>query len=237
MKYAAAILVLLAINCSCKKKTSDPVDIAPTNLTLVADVSTDNSGNVSFTASATNAVNYEFDFGNGVFQNAASGKITYKYPASGTYTAKVTAKSAGGQSATKSLSFTVSVALTLVWSDEFDVAGAPNSSRWGYDVGTGSNGWGNNESQYYTSRPENVVISNGTLKITARRETFSGSNFTSARLVTRDKFSFKYGKVEARAKLPAGIGTWPAIWMLGNNISYVVPPVPKMMIPLPCTSN
>ena len=221
MKFVAAILMLLVINCSCKKKSSDPVDVAPSDFTLVADVSTDNSGNVSFTASASNAVNYEFDFGNGVFQTAASGKITYKYPASGTYTAKVTAKSAGGQSATKSLSFTVSVALTLVWSDEFDVAGAPNSSRWGFDIGTGSNGWGNNESQYYTSRPENVVISNGTLKITARREAFSGSSFTSARLVTRDKFSFKYGKVEARAKLPAGIGTWPAIWMLGNNFSTV----------------
>ncbi|MBM3449317.1 MAG: glycoside hydrolase family 16 protein, partial [Bacteroidetes bacterium] len=102
-----------------------------------------------------------------------------------------------------------------------NTAGAPDPSKWGFDIGTGSNGWGNNESQFYTSRPENAVVSNGTLKIIAKRESYGGSQFTSARLLTRDKFSFKYGKVETRAKLPAGVGTWPAIWMLGSNIGSV----------------
>ncbi|HEX4958406.1 MAG TPA: family 16 glycosylhydrolase [Lacibacter sp.] len=221
MKNIIFLFCVALISFSCKKKSSGVTDTAPSNLNLSAVVSTDNSGNVEFTATANNAVNYEYDFGNGVFQNVPSGKVTYKYPASGNYTVKVTAKSSGGQSVSKSIDISVAVALTLVWADEFNTPGAPDAGRWNYDIGTGSNGWGNNESQYYTSRPENVVVSNGTLKITARRESFSGSNFTSARIVTRDKFSFKYGKVEARAKLPVGIGTWPAIWMLGNNISTV----------------
>ncbi|HMO33338.1 MAG TPA: family 16 glycosylhydrolase [Lacibacter sp.] len=222
MKWSVCgMLLLVLVSFSCKKKNAGPVDIAPTNLTFTADVSTNNSGNVTFTASATNAVNYEFDFGNGVFQDVPSGTVTYKYPASGNYTTKVTARSASGQTLSKTLTISVTVALTLVWSDEFNTAGAPDPARWGYDIGTGSSGWGNNELQFYTSRPENVSISNGTLKIVARREAFSGSNFTSARLLTRDKFSFRYGKVEARAKLPAGVGTWPAIWMLGANFGTV----------------
>ena len=106
----------------------------------------------------------------------------------------------------------------LVWSDEFNKDGAPDPAKWGYDIGTGHNGWGNQEAEYYTDRPQNVHISNGTLKITAVKEDYSGSSFTSARLLTKDKFSFKYGKIEVRAKLPAGAGTWPAIWMLGSNI-------------------
>lgn len=221
MKYIAAILLVTLVSYSCKKKSSGVTDTAPTNLTLSAVVSTDNSGNVNFTASASNAVNYEFDFGNGTFQNVPSGTVTYKYPASGNYTVKVTAKSAGGQTISKSIDISVTVALTLIWSEEFSTAGAPDPSKWGYDIGTGSNGWGNNEAQYYTNRAENVTVSNGTLKITARKEAFSGSNYTSARILTKDKFSFKYGKIEARAKLPFGIGTWAAIWMLGNNISTV----------------
>jgi beta-glucanase (GH16 family) len=75
--------------------------------------------------------------------------------------------------------------------------------------------------QYYTSRTDNAIVSNGILQIIAKKELLGGSNYTSARLLSKDKFSFKYGKVEVRAKLPAGIGTWPAIWMLGNNISTV----------------
>ena len=221
MKYFAVLLLIALVSCSCKKKNGGVTDTAPTNLTLSAVVSSDNSGNVNFTASATNAANYEFDFGNGIFQNVQTGIVTYKYPASGSYLVKVTAKSAGGLSISKSIDITVSVALTLVWADEFNTSGAPDAAKWVYDIGTGSSGWGNNEAQYYTNRAENVTISNGTLKITARKESFSGSNYTSARIITKDKFSFKYGKVEARAKLPFGIGTWPAIWMLGNNISTV----------------
>ncbi len=78
------------------------------------------------------------------------------YPASGTYTVNVIAKSAGGQTISKSIQVTVAKSLSLVWSDEFDTPGLPNSSKWGYDIGTGSGGWGNNELQYYTNRPSNA---------------------------------------------------------------------------------
>ena len=107
---------------------------------------------------------------------------------------------------------------TLLWFDEFNTNGAPDSTKWGYDIGTGNNGWGNAELQYYTNRPQNVIVEGGFLKIKAIRETFSGSAFTSARVLTQNKFAFTYGKVEIRAKLPEGVGTWPALWMLGSNI-------------------
>lgn len=110
---------------------------------------------------------------------------------------------------------------TLIWSDEFNSTGAPDPQKWDYAIGTGNNGWGNAESQYYTNRPENVTVSDGTLKIKVLKEQYSGSEYTSARLLTKGKFAFKYGKIEVRAKLPSGGGTWPAIWMLGNNISTV----------------
>ncbi|AVR47331.1 laminarinase [Christiangramia fulva] len=107
----------------------------------------------------------------------------------------------------------------LVFSDEFDTDGSPDNSKWGYDIGTGSNGWGNGEKQYYTDRLENVKVEGGLLKITAKKENYGGSAYTSARILTKGKFDFTYGKVEVRAKLPFGEGTWPAIWMLGSNIN------------------
>ncbi len=102
--------------------------------------------------------------------------------------------------------------------DEFDTDGTPNSSIWGYEIGTGANGWGNNELQYYTDRTENVTVQNGKLLITAREEDFNGSSYTSARLITKDLFEQRYGRFEARIKLPYGQGIWPAFWMLGADI-------------------
>ncbi len=103
---------------------------------------------------------------------------------------------------------------TEIWSDEFD-GDALNTDNWNYETGNGSNGWGNNEAQYYTDAEDNVKVENGNLVITAKREAESGFDFTSARITTKDKFEFTFGRVEVRAKLPAGGGTWPAIWMLG----------------------
>jgi beta-glucanase (GH16 family) len=220
MKYFSFFLLLFATfifsNCSKSDATGNNV-VTPSNLTLSAVAATDNSGNVAFTAAATNASSYEYDFGNGIFQTVPSGIVTYKYPASGTYTVTVIAKSSTGQTISKSVQVTVTVTLTLIWSEEFDAPGTPNPGKWGYDLGAG--GWGNNEEEYYTNRLDNAIVSGGTLKIIAKKEPFSGSQYTSARILTKDKFSFKYGKVEAMAKLPAGGGTWPAIWMLGSNIT------------------
>lgn len=104
----------------------------------------------------------------------------------------------------------------LVWSDEFNKNGLPDKSKWNYDVG--GDGWGNNELQYYTSeRLKNARVENGLLIIEAYRENWQNRNYTSARLVTKAKGDWKYGRIEVRAKLPEGLGTWPAIWMLASK--------------------
>lgn len=106
----------------------------------------------------------------------------------------------------------------LIWQDEFSSNGAPDDKHWNFDIGRGSNGWGNNEAQYYTSRTENVRVIDGVLKIVARKESYEGADYTSARLKTQDKFDFTYGRVDVKARLASGGGTWPAIWMLGSSI-------------------
>ena len=100
----------------------------------------------------------------------------------------------------------------LKFSDEFNVDGAPDPTKWGYDLGAG--GWGNGEAQTYTSASDNVIVQGGNLKITAKK---SGTGYTSARLKSENKFEFTYGKIEVKAKLTTGAGTWPAIWMLGQD--------------------
>jgi beta-glucanase (GH16 family) len=113
---------------------------------------------------------------------------------------------------------------SLVWSDEFDgPTGSPvDSSKWSFDIG--GNGWGNNELETYTSRTANADLEGGTLIIKALKETFTGTdgitrNYTSARLLTKTKFTQTYGRFEARIKIPYGQGLWPAFWMLGDNIN------------------
>lgn len=103
----------------------------------------------------------------------------------------------------------------LAWHDEFDGA-AIDTSSWTYDIG--GDGWGNAESEFYTSRPENARLENGMLVIEARRESYKGSKFTSARLKTQGLKTFQYGRVEARLQVPAGQGMWPAFWLLGEDI-------------------
>jgi beta-glucanase (GH16 family) len=107
----------------------------------------------------------------------------------------------------------------LVWSDEFNGSGSVDTSKWAFDVG--GNGWGNRELQHYTDRNKNARQEAGKLVIEAIKEDYDKNNFTSARLVTRGKQSWTHVRLEARAKLPRGRGTWPAIWMLGENIKTV----------------
>jgi beta-glucanase (GH16 family) len=108
--------------------------------------------------------------------------------------------------------------MTLVWSDEFDES-TVNASNWTFEIGTGTWGWGNNELQYY--QEDNTSIIDGNLVIEARRQTLENSNYTSSRLITRDKKSFRYGRVDIRAVMPEGQGIWPALWMLGSNHQQV----------------
>jgi beta-glucanase (GH16 family) len=107
----------------------------------------------------------------------------------------------------------------LVWQDEFNYTGLPDPEKWSYDVG--GSGWGNNELQYYTdSREENARVENGNLIIEARREDYGGKKYTSARLVTKNKGDWAYGRIEVKARLPEGVGTWPAVWMLPTEWIY-----------------
>ena len=109
----------------------------------------------------------------------------------------------------------------MVWADEFNHAGLPDTTKWNYDTKGNSYGWGNNEAQWYVvAKKENTYVSKGTLKIIARNEPTSGKNYSSGRLTTKGKGDWKYGKVEVRAKLPSGNGTWPAIWMLTSDNTY-----------------
>jgi beta-glucanase (GH16 family) len=107
----------------------------------------------------------------------------------------------------------------LIWSEEFNYTGLPDAQKWNMETGAG--GWGNNELQYYTNLEANAMVENGVLTITAIEEEYNGSNYTSARITTQNKFDFKYGKIEASIKLPYGQGLWPAFWMLGANINTV----------------
>lgn len=114
----------------------------------------------------------------------------------------------------------------LVWSDEFNGAEgeSPDSTKWTFDIGTGpyNDGWGNAELEYYTDRPKNVSMDgNGKLAITAYRESYSGTSFTSARIKTIGLFEQTYGRFEARIKTPYGPGIWPAFWLLGSDVTTI----------------
>lgn len=105
---------------------------------------------------------------------------------------------------------------TLVWADEFDGT-TLNAAWWTQEIGNGQGGWGNNELQFY--RAENTSLQSGNLIIEARKESFNGYEYTSSRMITKDKKAFKYGRIDMRAALPKGQGIWPALWMLGSNLS------------------
>ena len=120
---------------------------------------------------------------------------------------------------------TVAEFTELVLQDEFDTDGTLNTAIWSYDIGNGEGtiagaGWGNNELQYYTDRTENSTIENGVLIISAKKESFEGSNYTSARIVTKGEQTF--GRFEARIRLPYGQGVWPAFWLLGADCGPAV---------------
>lgn len=106
----------------------------------------------------------------------------------------------------------------LLWADEFNGT-TINNANWSFEIG--NSGWGNNEWEYYTDRAENAYIKDGILHIRAIKENFETASYTSARMITKGKFSFVYGTIEARIALPVGKGIWPAFWMLGDNIDEV----------------
>ncbi len=120
---------------------------------------------------------------------------------------------------------TVTTFTNLTFEDEFAGTGSIDAASWNVDMGIGNaisgDGWGNNELQYYTDRSENIKVEDGMLHITAMKESFMESNYTSARINSSGKLEQEYGRFEARIQLPWGQGLWPAFWLLGNNIDEV----------------
>lgn len=109
----------------------------------------------------------------------------------------------------------------MVWSDDFDYNGLPDSTKWSFDTKGNDVSWGNYEAQFYTDKDStNAYVSDGVLRITARLDSSGGKRYTSARLITKGKGDWLYGKFDIRAKLPSGVGSWPAIWMLPTDWEY-----------------
>lgn len=200
MKMLLSYLFSIAVMISgCSKSANDTGSQTPPQaLSVNAVINSNNSGAVTFIATAVNASTYRYDYGDGATQLIPSGNTTHMYAKSGNYQVKITAiNSADSISKTLNIAVTIaSKADKLLFSDEFNTPGAPDGNKWTFDIGLGDNGWGNAESQYYTNRPENVIVENGVLKIKAIRENYQGGSFTSARLKTQDRFNFTYGKVE-----------------------------------------
>ncbi|WP_425392133.1 glycoside hydrolase family 16 protein [Ekhidna sp.] len=236
-KIALLFFLLFTITISCDESTPSVSTDDPSNLEVEITLS-DDSREVSILATALNTVEYQFDLGDGsdVIINT-TGQVDYTYEDDGTYSVEVKALGVSGRflRETKSVSIeldnslgsiddtgyttpTSYEGLTMIWNDEFE-GSTLNTSDWNYEIGTGSNGWGNNELQYY--REDNTTLTEGYLVIEARRESFSGSQYTSSRLTTENKVEFQYGRIDIRAKLPKGQGLWPALWMLGANFRQV----------------
>lgn len=227
----AAILTLF-ISCSKDNIASNSEENStPSDIEITANIIGSNqqnpygdgSGTVVFTINATNADWYRVLIDDEILE-VTENTFSHTFTHGGTKTHSLIVSaynSHGFSSINDDITVYVFREEKLVWSDEFNVDGQPDPDKWTYNIGNGGDGWGNNESQYYTKRPENVTINNGLLKITAKREDYNGHSYTSTRMLTRGLFEFTYGRVEARAKLPQGGGTWPAIWMLGANFSTV----------------
>ena len=152
---------------------------------------------------------------------SSSSKIIESSSETGTTSSSFSSSSAEQIISSSSETITSSESVSpYLWSDEFE-GSTIDTDKWTFEIGTGANGWGNNEWQYYTDRSENAYIKDGVLHIRANKESYEGASYTSARMITKGKFSFTYGTVEARIALPTGKGIWPAFWMLGENIDQV----------------
>lgn len=142
--------------------------------------------------------------------------VTYKILANGKEYTKVRIITVGSGISGSIIYDINNLHYTQIFADEFDGTSL-NSANWSYEVN--GDGGGNNELQYYTDRPDNSTVKDGILSIICKKENYLGKQYTSARIVSANKFSFTYGKIQFRAKLPTGVGVWPALWMLGSDIS------------------
>lgn len=232
-------LLSLLLTFSCGDDIID--DAEPANLVVEVIYGEEENGYVQLQASADNTVEYQFRLGNNSEpdETNTTGLFEYTFENSGNYEVDVRAIGASGRYLRKVILLTIELAgddvsvdqgyttpmeydgWDLVWNDEFE-GDAVNTDYWVFEIGDGCPnicGWGNNEWQYY--RSQNAWVEGGVLTIEARNENYQGSNYTSTRMKTQGKKSFKYGRVDIRALLPKGQGIWPALWMLGENITSV----------------
>jgi len=232
--YKPLALVLIFLSLVSCKKTENESNNDPANLSVQVTVSDTDDFTVIVTATAENTTEYRLyiDEATEPVATNSTGQFEYTFTQEGMHKVEVRAYGASG----KYLKYTSEIpigstevplengyttpmqysGMQLVWNDEFDGTQI-NTDYWTFETGAG--GWGNNEMQYY--RRENAWAEGGTLTIEARKESFQGSSYTSTRMITKNKKSFKYGRVDIRALLPKGQGIWPALWMLGDNISSV----------------
>jgi beta-glucanase (GH16 family) len=215
----------------------DNIGVVVTNTPLSVSITSPVNGatvtsNFTITATATvnpgTVTNVAFYDGATLLGNDATSPYSYAVSNAtlGAHALKAVARDGSGNSATSSIvNVTVSnpppavAGWQLVWSDEFD-GSSVDTSKWVFESGTGSGGWGNNERQFYTSRTNNASVAGGVLRIIARQEVTNGSPYTSARMKTQGRYSKKYGRIEFRSKLPVGVGCWPANWMMPETSAY-----------------
>jgi beta-glucanase (GH16 family) len=231
---------LLVCLVSCGADTLAPTDeLRPSNLALSVSLQGqpaseygDGSGIAFLKATGTNVSRFRFRFENGDSHDNTTGELTHTFTAEGTTSHRITVFFYSDSNHADSIfsDVTVRVAppspegMPLVWADEFDYEGSVDPNRWHHQIiPIAGDRWANNEVQHYTNRTVNSYVSDGALKIIAKRESyqFDGvtKNYTSARL--NSKFAFRYGRVDIRARLPAEAGTWPALWTLGANIDEI----------------
>lgn len=200
-KFTAPLVIATAASAAffaCSSDSSSSSPVTPQNVTLSGvEGSSDNETSVSSSSDkiATNS--------------SSSLRLSSANLSSSSIDVSVSAETSSSNKVTEP-------AEVYLWHDEFD---SIDTTTWTFE--TGASGWGNNEWQYYTARSENAFVQDGILHIRANKEDYEGAKYTSARMITKGKFSFTYGTVEARIALPVGKGIWPAFWMLGENIDAV----------------
>ncbi len=242
LKFLLLLFFCGFITGSCEDETGSGIPPMPADLSMEVTQGPENPAMVTVNFSAQNAAFYRVYFGDegGKIPLATKEEqLSHTYTESGTYNVRVQAHATETEFISESQSVTIDLGdkdgngempiggyttpesyegWELVWQDEFN-GESLNTGDWNFETGTGSNGWGNNELQYY--RQENTIVEDGKLIITAKKEGFGGREYTSSRLTTQGKQSFQYGRIDIRALLPEGQGIWPALWMLGSSITTV----------------
>ncbi len=230
------LVLLLLISCNDNNNESQP---DPSELNVEVTLVDNGKGEITIVANADHTIEYHFLLGNDeqFIEKNETGEFFYTFSESGTYTIQVRAYGTSGRYIKKEKQIEIVLAgdqvglndgystplaydgYTLVWHDEFNL-NSINAENWSFETGDGCPdicGWGNNELQFY--REENAWVEDDVLIIEARNEAFGGKQYTSTRMKTQGKKSFRYGRVDIRALLPKGQGIWPALWMLGNTIT------------------